>query len=72
MASCSALYMWPCQAMADTTRAALQALPDFPPAEGETRPTTFRKVLLNTCQEEFEGTHEAREVSAALFSPDTP
>ena len=23
---------------------------------------TFKKVLLNTCQEEFEGTHEAREV----------
>ena len=40
----------------------VQALPEFPPAEGETRPMTFRKVLLNTCQEEFEGTHEAREV----------
>lgn len=40
----------------------VQALPEFPPAEGDTRPMTFRKVLLNTCQEEFEGTHEAREV----------
>ncbi len=40
----------------------MQALPEFPPGEGESRPMTFRKVLLNTCQEEFEGTHEAREV----------
>ena len=55
--------------MGSTTHKALtgqmmsvQALPEFPPAEGETRPMTFRKVLLNTCQEEFEGTHEAREV----------
>ena len=43
---------------------AMQALPEFPPGEGETRPMTFRKVLLNTCQEEFEGTHAAREVSS--------
>ena len=42
----------------------MQALPEFPPGEGETRPMTFRKVLLNTCQEEFEGTHAAREVSS--------
>ena len=41
----------------------VQALPEFPAAEGDTRPMTFRKVLLNTCQEEFEGTHEAREVT---------
>ena len=46
----------------ETTYLAVQALPEFPPAEGETRPMTFRKVLLNTCQEEFEGTHAAREV----------
>ena len=40
----------------------IQGLPEFPPAEGESRPMTFRKVLLNTCQEEFEGAQEAREV----------
>lgn len=28
---------------------------------------TFKKVLLNTCQEEFEGTHEAREARALLL-----
>ena len=25
-------------------------LPEFPPAEGEDKPMTFRRVLLNTCQ----------------------
>lgn len=39
----------------------LQLLKDFPPAEGETKPMTFKRVLLNTCQEEFEGTAEARQ-----------
>mmetsp|Transcript_19505 Transcript_19505/g.26972 ORF Transcript_19505/g.26972 Transcript_19505/m.26972 type:complete len:785 (-) Transcript_19505:323-2677(-) len=32
-----------------------KALPEFPPAEGEDKPMTFRRILLNTCQEEFEG-----------------
>ena len=41
----------------------LQALPQFPPAAGNSRPISFRKVLLNTCQEEFEGATAAREVS---------
>lgn len=40
----------------------LQALPQFPPAAGNSRPISFRKVLLNTCQEEFEGATAAREV----------
>ena len=30
-------------------------LPEFPPSGGDTKPMTFRRVLLNTCQEEFEG-----------------
>eukprot|EP00884_Botryococcus_braunii_P007223 jgi/Botrbrau1/16501/Bobra.0142s0095.1 len=37
-----------------------KVLPDFAPAEGETKPMTFRRILLNTCQEEFEGTADAR------------
>jgi len=37
-----------------------KALPEFPPLEGEDKPTTFRRVLLNTCQEEFEGAANAR------------
>ena len=27
-----------------------KALPEFPPVEGEDKPLTFRRVLLNTCQ----------------------
>ncbi len=27
-----------------------KALPEFPPMEGEDKPLTFRRVLLNTCQ----------------------
>ena len=42
-----------------------KALPEFPPVEGEDKPLTFRRVLLNTCQEEFEGAAQAR---AALES----
>ena len=40
----------------------MQQLPEFPPPEGERRPMSFRRVLLNTCQEEFEGAAAAREV----------
>jgi len=46
----------------DTGGLGVQGLPEFPPAEGESRPMTFKRVLLNTCQEEFEGAQEAREV----------
>ncbi|BDA41688.1 Eukaryotic translation initiation factor isoform 4G-1 [Coccomyxa sp. Obi] len=45
-----------------------KGLPEFPPAEGEARPMTFKRVLLNTCQEEFEGAQEARE--ALKSTPD--
>lgn len=44
----------------------MQQLPEFPPPEGERRPMSFRRVLLNTCQEEFEGAAAAREVSYPL------
>jgi hypothetical protein len=40
----------------------MQSLPEFSPPAGENRPMTFRRVLLNTCQEEFEGASEARAV----------
>lgn len=42
----------------------MQQLPEFPPAEGETRPMGFKRVLLNTCQEEFEGAAAARQVTS--------
>lgn len=38
-----------------------KALPDFAPPEGETKPQTFRRILLNTCQEEYEGATNARD-----------
>ena len=44
----------------------VQQLPEFPAPEGERRPMSFRRVLLNTCQEEFEGAAAAREVGDAL------
>ena len=35
-------------------------LPEFPADDGG-KPMTFRRILLNTCQEEFEGAGKARE-----------
>ena len=45
-----------------------QELPEFAPPEGESRPMTFKRVLLNTCQEEFEGAHEARQARTVPLS----
>lgn len=39
-------------------------LPAFPPPVGEDKPLAFKRVLLNTCQDEFEGAAAAREVRA--------
>ncbi len=38
-------------------------LPELSPPDGETQPMSFQKLLLNTCQDEFEGTADARAVS---------
>lgn len=50
-----------------------KALPEFPPLEGEDKPMTFRRILLNTCQEEFEGAEKARQAVidelAAMSNP---
>jgi len=35
-------------------------LPEFPPPAGETKPIAFRKVLLNTCHDEFESARQER------------
>ncbi len=40
----------------------MQELPSFPPPPGSDKLITFRQILLNTCQDEFEGTEAAREV----------
>lgn len=53
---------------ADVSVCMLQQLPEFPPPEGERRSMSFRRVLLNTCQEEFEGAAAAREVCTTLIS----
>jgi len=40
-----------------------QGLPEFPStSSADARPMSFRRVLLNTCQEEFEGAKELRAV----------
>jgi translation initiation factor 4G len=54
-----------CAMYADLCLSLSRELPSFPPAEGEDKPVMFKRVLLNTCQDEFEGAAEAREVSAA-------
>lgn len=36
---------------------------------GEDRPTSFRKMLANTCQEEYEATEEARKVGSGAAAP---
>ena len=43
-------------------------LPELAPPEGETQPMSFQRLLLNTCQEEFEGTADARAVRLAFYS----
>ena len=53
-----------CAMYADLCLRLSMELPSFPPPYGETKPVTFKRVLLNTCQDEFEGTIAAREVSA--------
>lgn len=37
-----------------------KALPEFPSDEDEGKPVTFRRILLNSCQEEFEGAANMR------------
>jgi translation initiation factor 4G len=50
-----------CAMYADLCLRLSRELPSFPPAPGDDRPLTFKRVLLNTCQDEFEGAAEARE-----------
>ena len=41
-------------------------LPEFPGESADGKPMTFRRILLNTCQEEFEGAGKAREELATI------
>ena len=48
---------------------AAQGLPEFPSTDtGDNRSMSFRRVLLNTCQEEFEGAKELRAVRHVIGS----
>lgn len=58
------------QMYADLCARLSQALPDFPPGEGESKPQTFRRILLNTCQEEYEGAALARDNLGAFDDPE--
>lgn len=39
-----------------------EELPSFPPPVGGDKPVSFRQILLNTCQDEFEGAENLRQV----------
>jgi len=55
-----------CSMYADVCLRLSKELPEFPSAEPGGKPTTFKRVLLNTCQEEFEGAGKAREELANI------
>jgi translation initiation factor 4G len=48
------------------------ALPEFTPAGEGAKPVTFKKLLANTCQEEYEATEEARARAAAVPLAERP
>ena len=52
-----------CAMYADLCLQLSKELPSFPPPPGGDKPVTFVQILLNTCQDEFEGAEEARSVS---------
>lgn len=53
------LYAKLCKRLSDN-------LPDFPSEEGDNKPITFRRVLLNTCQDEFEGTALQKDKAGSI------
>ena len=58
---------------AELCAALSKRLPEFASSGADGgKPITFRRVLLNTCQEEFEGTNEAREKLSSLSEEDRP
>lgn len=50
-----------CAMYADLCLRLSHELPSFPPGEGDDKPIQFKRVLLNTCQDEFEGVASARQ-----------
>jgi hypothetical protein len=49
---------------AELCEALAQQLPELAPPKGETKPMSFQRLLLNHCQDQFEGTLERRKVRA--------
>lgn len=46
------------------------ALPQFPSEESDGKPIAFRRILLNTCQEAFEGADNLRAEIKQMTAPD--
>lgn len=59
-----------CAMYADLCLKLSAELPSFPPPEGEDKPMSFTRILLNTCQDEFEGAEQAREVLKNDLQPE--
>ena len=57
-----------CGMYADVCLRLSKELPEFPAPNGG-KPVTFRRILLNTCQEEFEGAGKARDALASVTDP---
>ena len=57
-----------CSMYADVCVRLSKELPEFPAEDGG-KPVTFRRILLNTCQEEFEGAGKAREELNTISDP---
>ena len=47
-----------------------EKLPPFPSDEPGGKEITFKRILLNNCQEAFEGAHKLREEARQMTAPD--
>eukprot|EP00250_Pteridium_aquilinum_P011831 c20336_g1_i2 orf=506-3106(+) len=47
-----------------------KALPEFPSDEDDGKPVTFRRILLNSCQEEFEGADNLQAEIRQMTKPE--
>lgn len=59
-----------CQMYAQLCFELSESLPSFPPEETGGRDITFKRVLLNNCQEAFEGAGNLRAEVEKLTTPD--
>ena len=58
-----------CGMYADVCLRLSKELPEFPGESSDGKPMTFRRILLNTCQEEFEGAGQARTELSTITDP---